>query len=325
MGRFSGSQRFLSRMRTVGRSLGTSALKCAGRMLSPGARRWIRATVCPNTLWPFRNFLVSSRHRFVYCWIPKVGCTTVKTWFLAGEGGALERGVPGGIHAQVAERYALSLMKPGEARRVLRHYSRFVVVRNPWKRIASAYIDKFVREPVNFQNIPVMDEVHRRRGKVVKHSATFAWESLGITTDLPIDPSIPYEQGISFRDFVEYLVDTPDEHLDGHWRPQCNFLGGRRFDRVVKLEELAEGISRLEDELGIPHAVLPHLHRAKLDKPDVSARGTLAEVPAGELRGRRGEFSHLELMTPALAGLIGQRYACDAKAFGYRCPEEFIG
>lgn len=121
-------------MKTVGRSLGESALKCAGRMLSPEARRWIRATVCPNTLWPFRNFLVSTRYRFVYCWIPKVGCTTVKT---------------------------------------------------------------------------------------------------------------------------------------------C-------------------------------------------------ARGTLAEVPAGELRGRRGEFSHLELMTPALAELIGKRYACDAQAFGYGCPEEFV-
>jgi hypothetical protein len=296
-----------------------------GKRLPPGARRWLRATLFPNTQWPFSNFLVSSHYRFVYCWIPKVGCTTVKTWFLSGHGETMERGAPGGIHARVAQRHALSRMKPGEARRILRRYLRLVVVRNPWKRIASAYIDKFVREPVNFQNLPVIDEVYRQRGEVVKHSATFAWESLGITTDLPIDPAIPYEQGITFREFVEYLVNTPDECLDGHWRPQCNFLGGLRFDRVVKLEELGEGISRLEDELGIPRTHLPHLHRAKLETPDVAARGTLSEVPAGELRGSRGEFSHLELMTPALAGLIGRRYACDAEAFGYRCPEEFIG
>jgi len=302
-------------------AVGKIISKQVGAFLPKQAKSQIRTLIFPNTVWPYYDYIVNPRHKFLYIWIPKVAGTSMKTWFLSTLG-VDRHSEDGGVHLYIDDHYGLAARDSGEARRLLRSYPRMVVVRNPWTRIASAYLDKFVREPVNMQNIPVIDFIHSKRGKKVVHSGTFRWETMGTSTDLSVDPSIDYDEGISFQEFVSYLCETPDSELDVHWKPQHLFLGGRDSDSLLKLENLESDLRSFEEKTGIESIGIPHHHRGK--KATSASAADLSESPAGDLRKVLGEFHPAELFTPQLIKKVGNRYEKDATRFNYRPPEDFV-
>ncbi|OSQ52576.1 sulfotransferase family 2 domain-containing protein [Marivita geojedonensis] len=107
-------------------------------------------------------------------------------------------------------------------------WMRFLVIREPLDRLISVYVEKFVlnrREP---GQIPTIGPVYQA--------------ILGKEDITPED----YDRGLTFREFAEYILSEEPERLNGHWRPQSQYLGHIPFTHVYdvkQLERLAQDLS----------------------------------------------------------------------------------
>lgn len=143
------------------------------------------------------HLIVDNKHKIVYCYIPKVACTTWKK-----------------IMAQLVRlnykktsvhqlRFdLLSSHSKSEVRYILNNYYKFMFVREPFERLLSAYKDKFERKS---------NEVYDKYAGKVKRSVrrlkfgADGWRSDG---------------DINFSDFILYLIDTNSKggRYNEHWR-----------------------------------------------------------------------------------------------------------
>lgn len=148
----------------------------------------------------------------------KSGCSSIKAALLkaiyAREGKALPDPVsPKFVHGQ-NDAWSASFNNIGKSR------FRFSVVRNPFSRILSAYLDKIAR------------------GGILCNQFNYAH-------NFPID----YRAG--FDEFLEKL-DLSKNLFDQHWRPQTAnlLLGYLRVDEVYFLESLTDSHEELERSVG---------------------------------------------------------------------------
>ena len=244
--------------------------------------------------FPVNRYLFSPAHQLVYCPIPKNASTSLKLWFLqlVGED-PLER--PDEVHDRVDERHTLADLSPRRARHVLERSLTFVVVRNPWVRVVSGYVDKFVKiPPTNHAARTTVERVRRQLGQEVH--------------------DVDHERGLTFREFVDHLGVTPDHRLNRHWRPQHCFLDGRRFDVEARFERLEPDMVALCDRLGV---AAPVPRRNITPYVEAAASGALADVPAGTLRQLPRPPGLGDLLTPELCDRLTERYATDVTRFGY--------
>lgn len=143
------------------------------------------------------NYLVniSLTGKYIYFEIPKVACSTVKKTLQKCEDPAYINDDPKRIHNKKAS----PLLSPSEVDRPLEYYiakERFFTfgfVRNPYSRVLSCYIDKFLEiKPNNLKLFPI----------------------------LGLDP----QQPVSFAMFLERVQQQDPEMMDIHWRPQSLLL-----------------------------------------------------------------------------------------------------
>jgi len=99
-------------------------------------------------------------------------------------------------------------------------YWSFAVVRNPYTRVVSAYVDKFIKHNMVYDGTKVVADA---TGQLYP----------------------------TFQSFVRYLSRTNPEALDEHWRPQQSFLDGFTFDFIGRFEQYGEVMDRLFSLLGI--------------------------------------------------------------------------
>ena len=262
--------------------------------------------------WPEKGYIANHEYRFVYCPIPKVACSSFKR--LAVQLSHLENkeeilNLPSRfLHSYVDHSLtffahyndnreaAMQLLKNDD-------YFKFVIVRNPWDRFASAYLNKFIT-PKNLKKStsPGKEVVKNLYGK------------RGLQPD--------WDKAITFRQFVEYVVANKDEDIDGHWRPQYLFVNDNKFDFITKLENLTEDFAYIKKRLGIT-CDLPWSNRSKREKnssgvqPEKKIRGHYADYDRSQLR-KLGQYpKYQEFYTPDLIELVRQRYKQDIETFGY--------
>jgi Sulfotransferase family len=165
-------------------------------------------------------------HGLVYIKNPKAGCSTVLVWLSRLHSGQDDYS-PKNVHAEhLLPRPAdlgwpcISQMLGGEA-------YRFTFVRDPLRRLESAYRDKIVRA----RSSQWRDKI---RG------------SLGLPpgTDGPL----------SFEQFLAGLEQQdPVTEMDPHWRPQhVNLMHPLiEYDRIGKLETFDADLAKIREEAGI--------------------------------------------------------------------------
>jgi hypothetical protein len=254
----------------------------AGRVVSGWAPREV----------PFGGYLVCDRHRFAYLPIPKNATTTLSTWFLESVGTPAAAIHGSQVHA-LAWKHSITLRPSHEVRRVLDGYFGFVFVRNPWDRLVSGYLGKFVRN----RNVPwdvvapVVDAVNRRQGG-----------------------SGQGPEHVTFRQFVDYVSSTEDRELDPHWRPQSCFVAGGRFDFVGRVERLTEDLDAISRRLGFASGSAWR-NRAPYS-PEPHGR-CFADAPALELRRLAGLPRPAELFDRELIDRVQERYREDVATWGY--------
>ncbi|XP_056132080.1 carbohydrate sulfotransferase 14 [Lampris incognitus] len=184
-----------------------------------------------------QHVLVNDEHRFLYCYVPKVACSNWKR-VLKVLSGALES-----VHANIkmdhrSDLLFLSSMKPEEIRHRLKHYYKFMFVREPMERLLSAYRNKF-GEIESYQKKYGVEIVRRyRKGRAKDASLT--------------------GDDVTFAEFVRYLLDEDAERMNEHWMPVYNLCQpcAVSYDFIGSYEHLERDAEHILQQIGAP----PHVH-----------------------------------------------------------------
>jgi hypothetical protein len=187
--------------------------------------------------WPYGSMMVSESHKLLYIPVAKCACTSLKSMMvkLAGiERPEIAREL--GVHF-VTDRFNTGVQlkdKPIElAREILAsdQYFKFSVIRDPFERLVSAYLEKFVYQRTAQRNL-----IHTQE----------------LICDVQGTRDIDAKTGISFDQFVEYILRQDPYDLDPHWRPQyLYFLGVPHISRIFRLENIRELEQHLQQNLGL--------------------------------------------------------------------------
>ena len=253
----------------------------------------------PQRKWPEKCFIVSRDYHFVYSPIPKVASTSFISLVMAlhniDEQKVLQEVGPYRIHYHITKKFSLSQYNHQEALSIINdpNYFKFVIVRNPWIRLASAYLDKFVQaDDLQLFAQEVIDKVYQRQGQTPN-----------------------YQQSITFRQFLNYLQITEDRYLDHHWLPQYLFLGSIKFDFVGKVESLDEDFKYLRKRLKINLSLPNNKNRIPYSKLDDLEN--YADYYPSQLKEAVTLPKYHQLYTPELAEIVKLRYREDIETFGY--------
>ncbi len=192
----------------------------------------------------YKQFLVNREHRFIYCYVPKVACSSLKLWFLRVAGIAVPLNAQE-AHAFLDKNFSLAAMSSAQADELLRSsdYYRFAFIRNPRARLVSAYLDKIVE--ANDPGPCVMKQFQKGRPWQLRKRLRYEW--LKIKTGSGVDR----QQGMTFREFVHLVARQSPQQLDPHWRPQTQILGDVPMDFVGLMEHMTEDFAHVCQQLGL--------------------------------------------------------------------------
>ena len=242
------------------------------------------------TVDPLSYYFINHNLKIVYCSIHKNACTLFKHLIVdhSSRKEEYERSQQN-IHQFLASRRGniyplLSCLESSD-------YFKFVILRNPFARLASAYLDKFAKHP--FPESFARD--------VIREVQQF----LGVEVNI--------EKSITFTQFVEYLARTKDRNLNDHWRPQNTFIGSVKFDFVGPFENLDHIIDLLQRKYGISikKKVSSHITNYK----DFSNDLPFHQIYPNELRTLDGMPKAWQLYTPELETIVRKRYAEDIETY----------
>lgn len=265
-----------------------SLAQCVRRLSLFGFLDTINAPVNPAGY-----YFVNETLKVVYCSIPKNACTLFKT-MLVENSDLREQFHSSGenIHLFLNQR-----IKETSAAHLLAclnsdEYFKFVVIRNPFNRIVSGYLDK-----------------------IAKHTVPEAFaqeviEQVQTSLNEPVD----IEKSITFSQFVDYLIETPDALLNDHWRPQCNFLGTVNFDLVGQFESLDTTTHALAKQFDMTIKTKVSNHITQYRTFDEADPGFCSMYPA-QLRRLDGMPVPAQLYSPELKNKISFRYVNDIKTY----------
>lgn len=245
-------QRPSSARRPGERQPGLAAEDVDSQILQEIRNRTIR-TVCsqknmPHSVWSLsplqrktllQHVLVSDRYRFLYCYVPKVACSNWKR-VLKVLNGALDNVDVSVKMDHRSDLQFLSSMKPEEIRHRLKHYFKFMFVREPMERLLSAYRNKF-GEIESYQKKYGVEIVTRYRKSRGKDAAGAAAKGDDVT----------------FAEFVRYLLDEDAERMNEHWMPVYNLCQpcAVTYDFIGSYERLEGDSDLVLRRVGAPDAV----------------------------------------------------------------------
>ena len=179
---------------------------------------------------PAGYYFINEKLKIVYCSIQKNACTLFKNMLVDNSDLKVKfetsnENIHDFLNQQIPNNsvsHLLSCLSSSE-------YFKFVILRDPFQRVVSGYLDKIAKH--------VVPEV-------------FAQEViLSVQTFLGIPPDI--QQSITFSQFIDYLVRTPDQQLNDHWRPQYNFIATVKFNLFGQFESLDTVVETLEKNFDI--------------------------------------------------------------------------
>lgn len=209
-------------------------------MGSPEFRQSPRSRKNVEIGWPENQYFIARNHRILYCPIGKNACTFLKRAMVKLTDHPQQTVIRQSVHLltdRVKTGLQLSDYGAGQITDFLGDPDlfSFALLRDPERRLLSAYVEKFVKNRTENANLtyhtsPVVNAVQAAQG-----------------SEAP-----DYQRGISFRDFVEHVVTQPPERLDPHWRPQYLYLGAYDWTRLYRFEDIDRLLDDLQARSGTP-------------------------------------------------------------------------
>ncbi len=114
----------------------------------------------------------------------------------------------------------------------------YIIVRNPWTRVASFYVDMFVQRHVIFikEQLSQLNLVEKPFQKFLR--------KLLIKKDI---------SNMTFLEFVHIVAEIDDNSIERHLKSQNYYVKNVQFDGVLKLEQINRDIKRIHPKLEFEH------------------------------------------------------------------------
>ncbi|XP_008102590.1 carbohydrate sulfotransferase 8 [Anolis carolinensis] len=234
-----------------------------------------------NVAW---QLFVDENHKFIYCEVPKVGCSNWKKIILLFTLN-LSRDTTEVNHERIHTTKLLkrlSTYPPEQQMELLNTYTKVMFSRHPLERLVSAYRDKFLHsEP--YYSITVANEIK-----------VFSRKDINSTNK------------ITFQEFVNYLVTRNQSDMDIHWKPMfllcdpCNI----HYDILGKLETLAEDVDHVLRRIGAPESL--HYPNGKMNSSEKRTSKAITSAYIKQL-----SFEQMQK--------VKQVYQKDFSLFNYSC------
>ncbi|XP_042310404.1 carbohydrate sulfotransferase 8-like [Sceloporus undulatus] len=181
-----------------------------------------------------RQLFVDENHKFIYCEVPKVGCSNWKKILLLLTLN-ISRDTSEVNHSTIHTTNLLkrlSSYSPEQQLEFLSTYTKVMFTRHPLERLVSAYRDKLLHsEP--YYSITVANKI-----KAFSNRKN-------------------YTTKVTFQEFVNYVVARNPKDMDIHWQPMfllcdpCNI----HYDILGKLETLARDVDHVLKRIGAPESL----------------------------------------------------------------------
>ncbi|KAM8921155.1 carbohydrate sulfotransferase 14 [Pelodytes ibericus] len=180
----------------------------------------------------FKHILVNDKYRFLYCYVPKVACSNWKRVLKVLDGSLESVDVKTKMDHK-NDLVFLADLKLEEIQHRLKHYFKFMFVRDPMERLLSAYRNKF-GEIKEYQQKYGMEIVRRYR------KPGGAGGSAG--------------DDVTFSEFLRYLLDEDVERMNEHWMPMYNLCQpcAVHYDFFGTYERLREDANQVLESIHAP-------------------------------------------------------------------------
>ncbi len=254
-----------------------------------------------------RAFVI--REKKVVCfWSPKAGNSSLGHWLVRGLWA--DEHDRSGLPFREFLRGTGRVVDFGRAADLVsrERFDSFALVRDPYQRATSAYMNKFL-----YNGSAPLDRFDRLEGF-----------SRRFIVDCADGEAGEAYRGISFVQFLQAVISrvrapgaSGEPELNIHWNTQTPFHFrdiGFRYGRIIHLETVEADIVPLADRLGIG-TPFPHMrHRRNAAGPN---RVDLSEAPSLEILRRGLVPSDEDLLSAGARQLIGEAYAVDFTTLGY--------
>ena len=178
-----------------------------------------------------RHALALYRRRAVYSFIPKCACSTMR-YTLAVDNGCISDSSEVGWIDRNNETFRAQLDE------LLACDYAFTIMRCPYRRIASVFLDKVVKGDLRVRPLVMKGWIPKLVRGVTGRNTAMSWWSRRI-------------QSLSFADFIASLCQGQALTLDHHWVPQTQFLVYKSYDDVFCLERFASAKQTLREKIGL--------------------------------------------------------------------------
>lgn len=244
--------------------------------------------------------------RSVYSFIPKNACTTLR-YSIARANGFFDEPSEFGYlgHANHLFRATIGELSLAE-------YT-FVFLRCPFRRLASAFLDKSITEAWRFNALYTAHFANkaapaRLSEKVLRKIRGGQWLDKKRTT---------------FRHFVEALTIPGALGCEHHWVPQSAFLIYKSYSDYFCLEDAVNSFRRLEERLSMPILDTRELSLHGTDRLEHEERGCFADTPVGTIEDMRKEGrmpAHVALYDEELVRKVSKLYESDISIYSQKFP-----
>ena len=232
------------------------------------------------------KYIISHKHKFIYCSVPKAGSSSVKDSILKLHLVENRGGVS--THKIFKEEDMLIKMGDFRIRRLKREYGdyfMFAVVRNPFSRLVSCYLNKI---------LTLCEYTYMYNGEISSYA--------------------------SFPEFIEFISGKPEKLMDPHHKPQyrfiCNKAGDIIPDFVGRLESFERDYGIIYKKIGIKKPPnMPHKAPGKRTEEVIEEKRSLLE----KIHGRYIDISdYKSFYSDETREVVSEIYKKDIEIFNYK-------
>lgn len=206
------------------RDAGIANLKKINHLEIEGERILLKTQGNPENLCRNSSYQFAANHTKVHyksnsvcTWIPKNACSNLRYSIAIANGAISSIDEIEWIHAN-NDCFVASTKEALEAKFT------FVILRNPYKRLLSFFLDKLCHSDSQQTDISY---------KIAKEVFSF-------------------EPNMNFEDFVNHIWDYPHTiYKDEHTQPQCDFVLYKNYDRYYSIEKLKEALDEIKERTGL--------------------------------------------------------------------------
>ena len=198
------------------------------------------------------QFLVSEKYRFLLGWSAKGGCSSIKSWFLDVHN--IKPPADGNVHKFIGYGGTeYSYVDWGDPERY-QNYQKFLVVRDPYKRLVSGFVNKYVG----------------------RHFANDGWDNFSEFVQVLADD--PKLKRINRHHFTPQFSEA-----------YADFAEHYSFDSIIRLKQLREGLNSISSLTGAPQVDV-RKHNTSKHAPDTASEKHVSSWSIAKLKRNRSKL-----------------------------------